>query len=78
MNRNYRHFMSKLLATGQTILSQVAKLLGTFSSNFIAIPCSKLYYRYLGRCKTKSLVISKENFNKTAAISKEAIQVISW
>ena len=48
----------KLLAVEQTPIRQVAQLLGTFSSSFIELPHSKLYYRPLETCKTKSLVIN--------------------
>ena len=66
-------FCVKLLVTEQAPLSQVAQLLGTFSSSFIAVPYSKLYRRSLERSKTKSLVIFKGNFDKIMYVSKEAI-----
>ena len=68
----------KLLATEQAPIRQVTQLLGTFSSSFIAVPYGKLYYRSLERCRTKSLVISEENFDKKIHVSKEAIQDIFW
>ena len=68
----------KLLATEQAPIRQVTQLLGTFSSSFIAVPYGKLYYRSLERCRTKSLVISEENFDKKIHVSKEAIQDILW
>ena len=67
-----------LLAREHAPIRQVAQLLGTFSSSFIAMPFGKLYYRSLERCKTKSLVISKGHFDKIMHVSKEAIQDILW
>ena len=68
----------KLLTTEQAPIRQVAQLLGTFSSSFIAVPFGKLYYRSLEGCKTKSLVISKWTFDQIMHVSKEAIQDILW
>ena len=53
----------KLLVAEQALTTQVAQLFGTFSRSFIAVRYGKLYYRSLERCKTKSLVISKGNFD---------------
>ena len=68
----------KLLATEQAPIRQVAQLLRTFSSGFIEVPYGKLYYRSQEWCKTKSLVISKGNFDKIMHVSKKAIQDILW
>ena len=68
----------KLLTTEQAPIRQVAQLLGTFSSSFIAVPFGKLYYRSLQGCKTKFLLISKGNFDQIMHVSKEAIQDILW
>ena len=68
----------KLLATEQAPIRQVAQLFVTFSSSFIAVPYGKLYCKSLERCRTKSLVIFKGNFDKIMHISKETIQDILW
>ena len=69
----------KLFATEQVPIRHGAQLLGAFSSSFIAVPYGKLYYRSLERCKTKSLVISKGNFDEIMYVSKEAIQdILCW
>ena len=53
--------------TEQARIRQVVQLLGSFSNSFIAMPYGKLCYRSLDRCKTKYLVISKENFDESNA-----------
>ena len=53
----------KLLVAEQAPTTQIAQLLVTFSRSFIAVRYGKLYYRSLEKCKTKSLVISKGNFD---------------
>ena len=69
----------KLLAVEQTPIRQVAQLLGTFSSSFIELPHSKLYYRPLETCKTKSLVIFEGNFDKMMHVSRKLIQdILKW
>ena len=68
----------KLRPTEQPPVRQVAQLLGTLYSSFIAVPYGKLHYRSLERFKTKSLVISEGNFDKIMHSSKEAIQDILW
>ena len=77
-NQEIRSLCVKLLATEQALIRQIAHFLGTFSSSFIAVPYGKLCYRSLERSKTKSLVISKGNFDKVMHVSKEAIQYILW
>ena len=68
----------KFLATEQTPIRQAAQLFGTFSISFIAVPYGKLYYKSIERCRAKSLVISKGNFDKIMHIFKETIQDILW
>ena len=75
-----KKWVSLTPAKKQKILSLCFKLLATeqVQNRFIAVPCGKLYYGSLERCKTKFLVFSKGNFDKIMHVSKEATQDILW
>ena len=56
----------------------LAKLLGKFSSSFIAVPLGKLHYRALERHKTEALKLNSGNFDCFTCIPDEGINDISW
>ena len=60
----------QILASPHVKIREVSKLLGKFSSKFIAVSQRKLYCRSLEINKTSALKISKGNFDKLMIISK--------
>lgn len=56
----------------------IAKILGKFSSSFIAVPLGKLHYRKLERHKSQALKLNRGNFDKKIALTKECKSDILW
>ena len=59
-------------------IRSVAKLLGIFSSSFVAVPEGKLHYRSLEREKTKALTINRGNYVKFMRLTEISISEICW
>ena len=56
----------------------LARLLGLFSSSFIAVSEGKLHYRGLERDKTRALAKNKGNYDRTLSLSEEGISEVLW
>ena len=56
----------------------LARLLGLFSSSFIAVSEGKLHYRGLERDKTRALARNKGRYDRSMSLSQEGISEIHW
>ena len=73
-----RELCQQILHDKSSVIRDVAKLLGYFSSSFVAVRFGKLHYRNLERDKIEALRLSKGNFDALMHISELARKDIEW
>ena len=67
------------LITSKVSIRHIARVLGRFSSSFLALTLGRLHYRALERFKTEALTENKGNFDKILIIPKPGFDdTLSW
>ena len=67
-----------IIGKSRVTIREIAKILGKFSSSFVAVPFGRLHFRALERCKTKALKENKGDFDKLTTIPDSAKEDIIW
>ena len=65
-----------ILITSKVTTRHIVRVLGKFSSSFLAVPLGKLHYRALERLKTEASKEHKGNFDKIVIIPKPGLDNI--
>ena len=76
--RAIQKLCTEVLAMQKVPIRTLFKILGKFSSSFMAIPFGRLHYRALERLKTEALKRNKGNLDWKISLSEEARQDIMW
>ena len=66
------------LITSKVKIRHIARVLGKFSSSFLAVPLCKLHYRALKRFKIEALKEHKGNFDKIIIKPNPGLDDILW
>jgi hypothetical protein len=73
-----RELCLSIISQKKVKIRTIAKLLGKFTSSFIAVKYGPLHYRYLDHDKTTALKANKGNYNKNMVISEKGREDIQW
>ena len=76
--KRIKNLCNTLLSQEHCIIRDVAKLLGYFSSSFVAVRFGKLHYRNLERNKIAALQRNQGNFDASMTLSSDAKSDIIW
>ena len=71
--------IKKLLYQGKQTIRDLASVIGSLVATFSVLPCGKLHYRELERCKISSLKFRKGEYNTPLMpLSTSAIAELHW
>ena len=59
-------------------IRMVARLIGNFTSSFIAVPEGKLHYRHIERDKVTALARARGNYDAPMSLSPNSLKEIDW
>ncbi|GFO30934.1 transposon ty3-i Gag-Pol polyprotein [Plakobranchus ocellatus] len=71
-------FCKYILNSQKISIREIAKLIGLMVSSFEAVPQGPLYYRHIEKDKSKALLKSKGNWEKSMRLSELAKTEINW